>query len=221
VVFLLVGGGFWVVGVYDLTVWCPALQVEDLDECVLVGAGFGEGAAGFGAAAGGGVDQHGFLDAGEVVERAMVALRHLQARHTLSRLSLERTGIPGDTAVFGVLDMTDEANRRGRPRTISAVAKALHVDQPRASKLVARAVEAGLVEPMADQADGRKSILALTPDELAGIEETHTFRRSIFAKAMAGWPPGDQETFGRLRAMFAERYEGNCQLFGVTGSSLG
>ena len=42
---LLVDGGFGVGPVYDLSSWCPAVQVEDLGELVLGRAGFGEHAA--------------------------------------------------------------------------------------------------------------------------------------------------------------------------------
>src|SRR5665811_1849906 len=55
--------------VYDLSPRCPLGEVEDFGEFVLGVGGFGEHPAGFGAAAGGGVDQDGFLDAGELVEQ--------------------------------------------------------------------------------------------------------------------------------------------------------
>ena len=43
-----------------------AVQLEDLDQFVLAGAGFGEHPAGFGPAAFGGIDQDGLADAGEL-----------------------------------------------------------------------------------------------------------------------------------------------------------
>ena len=64
----LVTAGFDLVWSYGLSVGCPSVEVEDLGESVLGGGGLGEHAAGLGAPAGGGVDQHGLLDTGQGVE---------------------------------------------------------------------------------------------------------------------------------------------------------
>ena len=64
-VFALVGRGFGAGFGYDLSAWCPAVEVEDLDEVVPGLVGLGEHAAGLGASSGGGVDQDGLFDAGE------------------------------------------------------------------------------------------------------------------------------------------------------------
>ncbi|WP_162795692.1 MarR family transcriptional regulator, partial [Nonomuraea lactucae] len=72
----------------------------------------------------------------EAIERAMIAVRRRRSRRALARLH----GAPGPE--FDVLDVLDAA---GEPVTVSAVADALSVDQPRASRLAAAAVAAGLV----------------------------------------------------------------------------
>jgi hypothetical protein len=54
-----------------------------------------------------------------------------------------------------VLDVVEAAERAGAVASVSSVAEGLHVDQPRASMLVALAVEVGLLRSEADQADGR------------------------------------------------------------------
>ena len=56
-------------GSYDLSAGCPPVEVEDRGELVLFWGGLGEHPAGLGASSGGGVDQHGFLDAGQGVEQ--------------------------------------------------------------------------------------------------------------------------------------------------------
>jgi hypothetical protein len=66
---VLVCGGFGCLWVYNLTfLWGPFGEVEDLAEFCVRGGGLGEHAAGFGAAAGGRVDQDGFLDLAELFE---------------------------------------------------------------------------------------------------------------------------------------------------------
>lgn len=135
------------------------------------------------------------------IERALFTLRRLHARRTPSRTAC---GSAWDNALFGVLGVIDSTPR---PCTVSAVAKALHVDLSTVSRLVAQAVEAGLVERMADQADGRKAVLALTPDGQATAEKAQALRRSLFTQAMDGWPAHEQATFSRLLVTFTERYE--------------
>ena len=59
--------------VYDLSSrWrrgCPSGEVEDVAELVLGRGCFGEYPAGFGSASGGGVDQDGCFDSGEVFKK--------------------------------------------------------------------------------------------------------------------------------------------------------
>src|ERR1035441_6552587 len=80
-------------GTYDLTVRRPAVQAEDLMQLALVVAEFCGHAAGFGPAAGGGVDQHGLLDSCQGVEQG--THRQVQA------------GVPG-CAAHQVCDLQGE-----------------------------------------------------------------------------------------------------------------
>ena len=151
----------------------------------------------------------------EAVERAMVAIRRSQNRRTLARLAAARHGArPGGgrgTAAEGpggagadVLDIIEEAEEAGRRATVTSVAAALNFDQPRASKLVAAAVAAGLVRREADQADGRRALLVRTPAGRHLSAQAHAFRRQVFGEAMAGWPAADRAEFARLLTRFVE-----------------
>jgi DNA-binding MarR family transcriptional regulator len=148
----------------------------------------------------------------KAVERAMVAIRRSQTRRALTRLAEEQddTDVVGGSAV-DVLDAIEAADQAGTPATVSGVAAALNVDQPRASKLVAAAVEAGLVRREADQADGRRALLVRTERGNALSQELHRFRRSIFATAMSDWTDADRAAFARLLTLFVE------SLAGMTG----
>lgn len=142
------------------------------------------------------------------VERAMVAVRRSQSRRALARLASRRGEGAAEPAlagpVFDVLDVVEAAERAGAAVTVSDVAVALNVDQPRASRLVAAAVEAGMVRREADQADGRRTLLVATAAGRAVSERVHGFRRSVFAEAMAGWPAGDRAEFARLLTGFVD-----------------
>lgn len=137
----------------------------------------------------------------EEIERAMVALRRSQSRRSLARRA-EGRGAPVDVAAFEALDVIEAAEQAGEPATVSYVSDALRVDQPRASRMVAAAVEAGLVRRQADQSDGRRALLVRTARGRALSEQVHEFRRSVFAEAMSGWSASDRATFARLLTRF-------------------
>jgi DNA-binding MarR family transcriptional regulator len=151
----------------------------------------------------------------EAVERAMVAIRRSQNRRTLARLAAARHGgRPGGgrgTAAGGaagagadVLVIIEEAEEAGGRATVTSAAAALNIDQPRASKLVAAAVAAGLVRREADQADGRRALLVRTPAGRRLSAQAHALRRQVFGEAMAGWPAADRAEFARLLTRFVE-----------------
>ncbi|MEU8227750.1 MarR family winged helix-turn-helix transcriptional regulator [Kribbella sp. NPDC048915] len=128
------------------------------------------------------------------VEAAMVAIRRRQTRRTFAIQS----GAPDP--VQDVLDAIEGA--APEPIGVNGIAAALGVDQPRASKLVAAAVTAGLVRREADQSDGRRTNLVLTPAGQAQLDAAHTYRRARFAQAMHNWTPTERETFATLLTRF-------------------
>ncbi|GAA4638066.1 MarR family winged helix-turn-helix transcriptional regulator [Actinoallomurus vinaceus] len=137
------------------------------------------------------------------VERAMVAIRRSQTRRAMSRLGRDVEGVAFDPTVFGVLDAIEGM---GRSCTVTEVAAALDVDQPRASRLVSRAVDAGLLVRLADQRDGRRTPVALTDLAREGLDRMHRFRQETFARAMAGWSDDDRAAFARLLTSFVESF---------------
>ncbi|MGP3914194.1 MarR family winged helix-turn-helix transcriptional regulator [Nonomuraea sp. 10N515B] len=128
------------------------------------------------------------------IEQSMVAIRRRQSRRVLAKAQ-------GAGPEYDVLDVIEAARE---PVTVTAVAQALSVDQPRASRLVAAAVEAGLVRREADQADGRRSCLVLTDEGSAALERAHRARQAAFATAMEGWSAAERAEFARLLTRFVE-----------------
>ncbi|WP_218020689.1 MarR family winged helix-turn-helix transcriptional regulator [Nocardia grenadensis] len=132
------------------------------------------------------------MDDVERVERAMIAIRRRQTRRALAK---EGEAAGQSFEVLDVIEATPEP-------TVSAVASALAVDQPRASKLVAAAVSEGLVRRVADQSDGRRSVLVLTERGRQILERSHARRRAAFDTAMDGWTAGERREFARLLDRF-------------------
>ncbi|WP_431931595.1 MarR family winged helix-turn-helix transcriptional regulator [Nonomuraea jabiensis] len=133
------------------------------------------------------------------VERAMVAIRRRQSRRVLAR---QQGAVGPECEVLDVIEAGEGSV------TVSTVAQALSVDQPRASRLVAAAVAAGLVRREADQADGRKAWLVLTEAGRAALEQAHRGRQAAFAAAMEEWPEEDRAEFARLLTRFVEGMSG-------------
>lgn len=124
----------------------------------------------------------------------MIEIRRRQTRRALGK------GSAPDRQSFDVLDVI-EADPEP---TVSAIAAALAVDQPRASKLVAAAVADGLVLRVADQHDGRRSVLVLTDRGREVLARAHEHRRTAFDSAMTGWTPRERTEFARLLTRFVE-----------------
>ncbi len=137
----------------------------------------------------------------ERIERAMVQLRRAMSRRTVQRRVDPRASMES-AALFAVLDALEAHDGVG----VTQLADAIGVDQPRASKLVARAVEDGLVYRAADQADGRRQSLHLTTQGRHVLDTAHRSRRDAISEAMATFGDAEGEEFARLLAKFVERW---------------
>jgi DNA-binding MarR family transcriptional regulator len=143
----------------------------------------------------------------ELVEQAMVAIRRRQTRRSLAARAAARdprAGAATAAAHVDVLDVLEAAEQAGAAVTVSNVAIALSVDQPRASRLVAAAVADGVVRRTADQTDGRRSLLVLTARGRAVVQRVHVFRQSAFAAAMSDWSSTERKEFARLLTRFVD-----------------
>ncbi|WP_433656605.1 MarR family winged helix-turn-helix transcriptional regulator [Nocardia sp. CA-128927] len=130
----------------------------------------------------------------EAVEAAMVRIRRRQTRGALAGDS------PIPTALHRVLD----AVAATESPTVSTLAPALGVDQPRASRLVAQAVSHGLLERVADQHDGRRAVLRLTDGGQQAMAAARTGRRTAMAAAMSDWTTAERTEFARLLERFVD-----------------
>jgi DNA-binding MarR family transcriptional regulator len=145
--------------------------------------------------------------AAATIERALVAIQRSQRRRTLQRRAAGDDAPAAQAAVFQVLDALEAAAGAGRVMTVTAVADALGVDQPRASRLAAQAIEAGLVRRGADPADGRRSILTLTARGRKLLAAAQRTRRDAVEAVLAGWSPEDRDAFARLLQRFIDGWE--------------
>src|SRR5215831_2078931 len=137
-----------------------------------------------------------------VVEQAMVAIRRRQNRRSLARSAEHEHGLAVSAAVTEVLDIVEANHDSGQQTTVTGLGRHLGLDQPRASKLAGQAIAAGLLRRVADQHDGRRSLLEITSGGRAYLDRVHQYRRGQFAAAMSGWTDHDRGTFADLLTRF-------------------
>ncbi len=102
-------------------------------------------------------------------------------------------------ARFRLLDALEGAEH---PPSVSELADAIGVDQPRASRLVQAAVEAGHVRREADPSDARRSALVLTASGRKLLESARDTRRGAVETALAAFTPEETAEFARLLSRF-------------------
>jgi DNA-binding MarR family transcriptional regulator len=138
-----------------------------------------------------------------MIERALVAMRRDQQARRLQRGRGPRPGPRGHdrslggAARFRMLDALELG-----PRTVSDLAGAIGVDQPRASRLVADAVDHALVRRAVDPADARRAIVELTTGGRDFLRSAHESRRGAVESALAGFTEPERDQFAGLLERF-------------------
>ncbi|WP_254431242.1 MarR family winged helix-turn-helix transcriptional regulator [Agromyces sp. Marseille-P2726] len=112
-----------------------------------------------------------------------------------------RTGRGGGAA----LRLLAALSKHG-PSSVSDLATAIGVDQPRASRLAQAAVDAGHVRREVDPRDARRSILAITKAGREALSAVLDHRRSAIERALADFTPAERDEFARLLSRFAEAW---------------
>ena len=93
------------------------------------------------------------------------------------------------------------------PRRAGALAEAVHSDPSTVSRQVAHLVQLGLVERVADPADGRATLLVATDEGRRVFDENRQLRNRGVASLMSEWPDDDRRTFARLLTHFTDSFE--------------
>jgi DNA-binding MarR family transcriptional regulator len=92
-------------------------------------------------------------------------------------------------------------------RRAGALAEAVHSDPSTVSRQIAQLVRLGLVERVADPADGRATLLVATDEGRRVFDENRRMRNAAIAGLMADWPDDERHAFARLLTRFTEAFE--------------
>ena len=92
------------------------------------------------------------------------------------------------------------------PLSVSEIADAVGVDQPRASRLVQQAAQMGLVRREADAEDARRTRVALTDNGLTIVRGFRGERRSAVDSALGSFTDAERAELARLLTKLADSW---------------
>jgi DNA-binding MarR family transcriptional regulator len=93
------------------------------------------------------------------------------------------------------------------PRRSRSLAEAVHSDPSTVSRQVAHLVRLGLVERVADPADGRAVLLVATEEGKRVFAENRRLRNEGIAAMIAQWPAAERRALATLLARFTTDFE--------------
>jgi len=139
------------------------------------------------------------------IELALGRLRRNQTRRSLGKIAEHQLTGPAELSLVPVLYAVEEgAEPDSEGVTVGLVADRLGLDPSRASRMVSATIQAGYLERVASQTDGRRIQLRLTESGMALAEETHKFRQAYLGRATAQWSNPDRAELARLLSRFTE-----------------
>ncbi|MFC0012395.1 MarR family winged helix-turn-helix transcriptional regulator [Devosia nitrariae] len=137
------------------------------------------------------------------IDTIMGNIRRSMARRELMRMAMRDLELDLDPGVFDVMSIVESCSGSEHEVTVGTVAERLNVDPSRASRIVADAVEAGVVRRVASQADARRICLELTDVGRRHALAVRKYKWRRFADALGDWPEDELVEFARLFAKFS------------------
>lgn len=142
------------------------------------------------------------LDAVSSIERSLVRIRRSQQANRLHRSAGPTRGADPGAARYRYLDALEELPRGC---AISDVATAIGVDRPRASRLTAELVGAGLIERLPGD-DARTASVRLTTAGRRIVNQIRRTRAKAVARALADLTLPEQRQLARLLGRFVDAW---------------
>lgn len=137
------------------------------------------------------------------IDATMAHIRRSMAKREMGRLALRELNLPIDTADLDILSALEGCSAHAGEATVGFIAERLSVDPSRASRIVADAVEKGIIRRVASQSDSRRIVLELTETGHAHALAVRQYKWKIFADALGQWTEEDLVTFARLFSRFS------------------
>jgi DNA-binding MarR family transcriptional regulator len=142
------------------------------------------------------------------IDAALLGLRHLWAGPP-ARQAAGADGVELSTVwIVDALVRAEQAGPGSAELTVRELAEALDVAHSTASRLLDRAVAAGMVARRRSAQDGRAVTCTLTPAGRSLAEESRAFRLAYLTALTADWSAAERAAFADLLGRFAEAVGG-------------
>lgn len=105
-----------------------------------------------------------------------------------------------------VIRMVEALAQASEPLSVSGLAEAIGVDQPRASRLVQQGVDRGWVRREADPDDARRTRIALTDEGARLFRGVRGERREALGRALAAFTDEESAELARLLNKLADNW---------------
>ena len=138
-------------------------------------------------------DDTGRWDEDRLLDEVGAAFSRLRRRTT--QVAVDPAPSRKDLSRNLVLNVVDEADDE---MTVGGLADQLGIDPSAASRAVSDCITAGYLERRASQADGRRTVVAVTPEGEALRARFRRQQRAAFVQITADWSDEDRVTFARL-----------------------
>jgi DNA-binding MarR family transcriptional regulator len=139
---------------------------------------------------------------GRDLARVDQALLRLRRMWDAPRGIAHEGGVVEGSTLLVCLAIADTAGAVG----VAGVADALGVAPSTASRLVARAAEAGMVTREVSTTDPRRAALELTATGTRLVEASRRYRAARLARLLVDWPPRDVAALADLLTRFADAF---------------
>jgi DNA-binding MarR family transcriptional regulator len=123
-----------------------------------------------------------------------------QLRFALAR-SARRLRQEAGTGLSPSLTAALATVERCGPLTPSELADAERVRRPTVTRMLGHLADAGLISRTPDPADGRSTLVAITPAGAALLAEGRTRKDAFLSERLDGLSPADRETLARAAAI--------------------
>ena len=137
------------------------------------------------------------------IDGVMTYIRRSMAKREMGRMALRDLELPIDVADLDILAALEGCSAHSGEATVGFIAERLNVDPSRASRIVADAVDKGIIRRVASQADARRIGLELTEAGRSHAQAIRRYKWKVFADALGQWPEDDLVTFARLFQRFS------------------
>ena len=139
------------------------------------------------------------------IDTQMGHFRRSMSRHELGRIALRDLQLDIDVNDMAVISAIESGPSADGEITVGLIAERLAIDPSRASRIVADAVDKGIIRRVASQADARRIGIELTETGRSHAAAVRRYKWNAFAEVLGNWPEEELVTFARLYEKFGTR----------------